>query len=171
MTVLFLDFDGVLHPEVVSSSQPLLCQLPLLEVVLQDCLAVEVVISSTWRLRWPDPAEATRQMRQYFSADIAARVVGVTPQHRDLDPASAPDGLDLYLRHWECEAWLRAHRPPGTPWIALDDRAYWFRPFCPNLLALDPRVAFTLAHADELRQRLKRLAGPAHNKPSSGGRP
>lgn len=157
MTVLFLDFDGVLHPEVISSKEPLLCRLALLETILRVYLAVEVVISSTWRLRWPDQEEATRQMRQYFSEDIAQRVVGVTPNHRNLDRTKVPNGLDLFPRHWECEAWIRANRPPGTPWIALDDRAYWFRPFCPNLLALDRLEAFTPNHADELRRRLERL--------------
>jgi len=47
--ILFLDFDGVLHPEFSHESRHFCC-LPVLEQVvrqLQDC---EVVISSTWRV-------------------------------------------------------------------------------------------------------------------------
>lgn len=155
--IIFLDFDGVLHPENVKSQEPLLCRLPLLEEVLREFPRAEIVISSTWRLRWQDPEVATQEMRKHFSADIAPRVTGVTPNCLDLDWRAAPDGLSLYPRHWECETWLRAHRPPGTPWVAMDDRAYWFRPFCKNLMVVDRDTGFVAANKQELRERLHRL--------------
>ncbi|WP_342133673.1 HAD domain-containing protein, partial [Hydrogenophaga sp. OTU3427] len=71
--ILFLDFDGVLHPEFSHESRHFCC-LPVLEQVvrqLQDC---EVVISSTWRLDFP-----LDRLREKFSSDLAARVVGATP--------------------------------------------------------------------------------------------
>ncbi|MBH2018491.1 MAG: hypothetical protein I8H91_02780 [Burkholderiales bacterium] len=153
--IVFLDFDGVLHPESVERKDELLCRLPLVEGVLREFAQARVVISSTWRLNWRDPSVSTLEMRKYFSPDMATRVVGVTPSHLDLDYRAAPGGLSLWKRQWECETWLCAHRPPGTPWLALDDRAGWFRPLCPNLMELDSLVAFTPGHCDEFRARLK----------------
>jgi hypothetical protein len=155
--IIFLDFDGVLHPENVKSQEPLLCRLPLVEEVLREFPQVQIVISSTWRLRWQDPEVAGQEMCKHFSADIALRVTGVTPTCLGLDWRAAPDGLFLYPRQWECETWLRAHRPPGTPWLALDDRAYWFRPFCKSLMIVNRDTGFVAANAEELRERLRRL--------------
>lgn len=153
--ILFLDFDGVLHPENLNSRQSLLCHLPLLEVVLREFPQVEVVISSTWRLKWLDPYLATTELRKHFSPDIAQRVVGVNPHYAHLDPNATPDSLFAYPRHREIVAWLRANRPPGTTWVALDDRAYWFKPFLGNLLETDPETGLTVRDLDELRRRFK----------------
>lgn len=157
--IVFLDFDGVLHPESVDSKNLLLCRLPLVEEVLREFPQVDIVISSTWRLDWSDPSVATVEMRKHFSPDIAQRVVGVTPHHRDLDWKQAPDGLHLWTRQWECEMWLRANRPPGTLWLALDDRPYWFRPFSKNLMEFERNTAFTPDHQDEFRARLQSMHG------------
>lgn len=155
--IVFLDFDSVLHPENVKRQEPLLSRLPLVEEVLREFPQVQIVISSTWRLRWRHPEVAAQEMRKYFSADIAPRVMGVTPSCLDLDWRTAPDGLYLYPRHRECETWLRAHRPPGTPWLAIDDRAYGFRPFCKNLMIIDCDTGFVAANGQELRERLSCL--------------
>lgn len=155
--IVFLDFDGVVHPEltpeIATSRAELFCCLPLIEDVLREFPPAEIVISSTWRLKW-NQAVSIVELRKHFSEDIAARVIGVTPNYKDLDPKQAPDGLDSFPRQWECEMWLRAHRPAGTPWLALDDRAYLFRPFCKNLMALDHNIAFTSDRQPELRARL-----------------
>jgi hypothetical protein len=153
--ILFLDFDGVLHAEILSSRQPLLSQLPLLETVLREFPVVEVVISSTWRLKWADQSVATNELRKHFSPDIAPRVIDVTPHHIRLDSKLAPDGLYLYHRHWEIETWLRVHRPPGTPWVAVDDREYLFRPFLNNLVKVNPATGLTAEDLQELRRRIK----------------
>jgi len=155
--ILFLDFDGVLHPEEAFIDEPLLTRLPLVEDVLREFPSVEIVISSAWRLRWKDAKVAARRLRRHFSDNIATRVVGVTPNFINLDPQAALDGVQYYQRHWECDVWMRTNRPAGTPWMALDDRAYWFRPLCPNLMALEADVAFTAGHIDEFRRRLKGL--------------
>ena len=155
--IVFLDFDGVLHPEltpeIATSGAYLFCRLPLIENVLREFPRVEIVISSTWRLKW-NQTVAIVELRKHFSSDIAGRVIGVNPNYIDLDREKAPDGLDSFHRQWECEMWLRAHRPAGTPWLALDDRAYMFRPFCKNLMALDRKIAFTADNQIELRARL-----------------
>lgn len=155
--VLFLDFDGVLHPEFLKDENELLSRLPLIESVLREYPPVEIVISSAWRLKYSDPNAALSALRQHFAPDIATRVVDVTPYHRKLNDSDAPDGLYAYSRHWECEAWVRTHRPPGTRWMAMDDRAYLFKPFTKNLMAFDDWIAFTKAHQDPLRAYLTAL--------------
>jgi len=54
---------------------------------------------------------------------------------------------------------MKANRPWSTPWLAIDDRAHWFMPDCPNLLLLDSLEAFTDEHQAPLRAMLQeRLA-------------
>ena len=152
--ILFLDFDGVLHPEPCTKKE-LFQSLHLVEAILRDFPRVEIVVSSAWRLDYKYEHECVPQMRKHFSSDIAPRVIGVTPDHRYDDGDKAPAGLGAFQRHWECDAWLRAHRPPGTPWLALDDREWWFEPSCPNLMEFDCTIGFTEEHSDELRRRLR----------------
>ena len=152
--IIFLDFDGVLHPEDTDIKADLLSRLPLVEEVLREFPSAEIVVSSAWRLNWPNQTLATLELRRHFAEDIAPRVIGVTPNFIHLDRQKAPDGVYLYRRQWECEMWMPAHRPPGTPWVALDDRAYWFRPFCEQLMELERNTAFTPEHQLEFRARL-----------------
>lgn len=149
--IVFLDFDGVLHPEPCADDE-LFCHLPSIEEVLREYPHVLVVISSAWRLAYRH--RAISRLRKYFSQDIARRIVGMTPDYRRADETLAPKGLGLLLRQLECIGWLRAHRPPGTPWIAIDDRDYLFQPYCKNLILCDSAIGFTAAHAGELRARL-----------------
>ena len=157
--IVFLDFDGVLHPEDTDIKADLLSRLPLVEEVLREFPSAEIVISSAWRLNWPHQTLATLELRRHFAEDIAPRVIGVTPNFIHLDRRNAPDGLYLYRRQWECEMWMRAHRPPCTPWMALDDRAYWFRPFSEHLMEFERNTAFTPEHQPEFRARLKAMQG------------
>ena len=155
--VVFLDFDGVVHPEGLQDSSQLFCRLPLIEEVLREFQIVEIVISSAWRLEYREPVQAVIELRAHFSADIAPRVVGVTPHHAKMDDHDSPDGLSRFTRHWECEAWMRANRLPGARWMAMDDRNYMFRPFTAHLMAFDRLVAFTPDHQDPLRAYLVAL--------------
>ncbi|MFZ3000646.1 MAG: HAD domain-containing protein [Undibacterium umbellatum] len=50
--ILFLDFDGVLHPEPCYDKTQLFSCLPRLEAILRDFPTVQIVISSTWRKNW-----------------------------------------------------------------------------------------------------------------------
>jgi hypothetical protein len=154
--ILFLDFDGVLHPEPCYSDEAF-CRLPLIESILRDFANVQIVVSSSWRLDWKDPVESTAQMRKHFAPDIALRVIGVTPDHRYLERSTAPQGLGEYPREWECARWLRQHRTKGVPWLALDDRAWWFTPNSPHVMIVDCDSGFTADNETELRQRLHDL--------------
>lgn len=76
--ILFLDFDGVLHP----FHRPLgtFVLLSYFEDVLRDFPAVNIVISSTWREEYSLP-----QLQKFFSEDIARRIIDVTPSWQDLN--------------------------------------------------------------------------------------
>ncbi len=125
--ILFLDFDGVLHPDPPHSAAPLLCREPLLKTCLERHPKVSVVISSTWRLK-RSLAELQAMFPQWGD-----RIVGVTPD--------IPN--EIYQRQYECESWMRDNSDPWTPWIALDDRAWNFRPFEKRLVLIDRKIGLT----------------------------
>lgn len=108
-TILFLDFDGVLHPAGGISPARRFERLPLLEALLfePDCAHVEIVISSTWREAMP-----LARLRGLFPESLRGRVVDGTPQLDDPDVE--------HPRYREIRAWL--NRNPGiAAWAALDD--------------------------------------------------
>lgn len=152
--VLFLDFDGVLHPEIALVKDAL-SRLPLVEEILRGFPSVEIVVSSAWRLDWPEEAEAVANLRSHFSPDIAPRVIGVTPDFRYREKHGI--GRDFFLREYECLTWLKSNRPAGTPWLALDDRHWWFSPDCPHLMTVDCDDGFMPSDAHEFRQHLTRI--------------
>lgn len=125
--ILFLDFDGVLHPDPPSSSAPLMCRAPLLKAWLEQHRQVGVVISSTWRLKRSIP-----ELQAVFP-QWGDRIIGVAP--------NIPQ--ESYQRQHECESWMRVNADPWTPWVALDDRLWNFRPFEKRLVLTDRTTGLT----------------------------
>lgn len=152
--ILFLDFDGVMHPE--SCRKPsFFCQLPLIEEVLRAQPQVEVVISSTWRYDHTLP-----ELRAFFSPDIRSLIIGVTPSVAPTDHEGwIPTHLLQHHREWECRKWLRQHRPVDTPWLAVDDVSEWFLPDCENLLVTCSELGFQPAQASILHVMLEARTG------------
>ena len=113
-TILFLDFDGVLHPTGVDDLKQPFCRLPLLEAMLREprYAAVEIVVSSTWREVYSLP-----RLRSVFAPDMRNRVVDITPT---LDDYDGP-----YARCLEIKAWLALH-PEVERYVALDDMVSGF---------------------------------------------
>ena len=78
--ILFLDFDGVLHPEGeghLPNDGTDFCFLPRLEELLREFPHVRIVISSSWRERLAYPT-----LLKPFSEDIRARIIGTTPPRK-----------------------------------------------------------------------------------------
>jgi hypothetical protein len=73
--LLFLDFDGVLHPANTTDPARLLCRQPLLDGVLRRAPDVEIVVSSTWR-----ETRTLAQLQALFTDAIARRIVSATPR-------------------------------------------------------------------------------------------
>lgn len=147
--ILFLDFDGVLHPDPPNGSQ-LFNRAHIVEGLLREFPSVAVVISSTWRR-----SRSIASMRSFFSTDICHRIIGRTPIA--LATSGLPTELEAYPRHLQCVAWLRRHRP-RSDWVAIDDRPYLFKPFCKNLYITDATTGLTDRDGERLREQL-RLVG------------
>ncbi len=142
--ILFLDFDGVLHPD--GFRYPVkdfryFNLLPKLESLLRLYPHVRIVVSSLWRLRMGLP-----ELREIFSPDIRDRVVDTTPLPLRYDDAI----YILDFREREIVRWLEANGGIDQPWVALDD--------APFLRHLDRLVACnSVVGFDDTAERALRL--------------
>jgi HAD domain in Swiss Army Knife RNA repair proteins len=144
--ILFLDFDGVLHPE--SWDAELFCRTPILWDILRACPHVSVVFSTAWRETHPVKQLVSLTTRN-GGEGLKHRFVGLTPQ---LDSNSIPS--DLGCRETECFEWLKQNGHGKTPWLALDDIDYLFSPSSPNLYLTDYRHGLTELDAHEVIEKL-----------------
>ena len=140
--ILFVDFDGVAHAKDCDREQHF-CKLPLLESLLREpgCGHADVVVSSTWR-----HAHSLHRLRQFFSADIRPRIVGVTPFLEEGE----------FLRYREFIAGVRRYRA-GTKWVAVDDdRAQFPRHVWHRVVMPDSAVGLTPHEINALRALIAR---------------
>ncbi|MDZ7865947.1 HAD domain-containing protein [Acidovorax sp.] len=149
MPTLLLDFDEVLHPEFCHESTHFCC-LPYFEEAVRLAPEVEIVIASTWRHQ-----HRLEDLARRFSADVSQRVIGVTPHFPALD--DVPQTLLSFEREAECNARLRANGRVASPWLALDDRSWLYRPFNRALFSVNGKTGLTAQASGELLQRLLTL--------------
>lgn len=154
MTILFLDFDGVLHPDPCRDSARLFEHAPRLAAALAPFADLAIVLSTAWRTHHDAAALAA-----HLPSALRARVLGVTRCFHAIErrPALVP-----YRRQAECQHWIDSERP-GADWLALDDRSTEFEPYCDRLIAtrsdtgLDDaalnRLRFALVRAVQARAR------------------
>lgn len=134
--VLFIDFDGVFHPEGTPPCDEFqfvdgFCEV--LRTFDPDGL-IPIVVSSMWRF-----SETIEQLRAHFPSDVSRQIVGVTP---DLTPAKPIHAVNAWgdgtlapirgQRQREIEHWM-AENVPGGRWMAIDDRDNLFEADCANL--------------------------------------
>lgn len=148
--ILFLDFDGVLHP-IPCKDKDLLCFIPRLEGVLRDYPEVQIVISSLWRA-----SHDLDGLRAYFSKDIQPRIIGMTPFTET--PAYAPDSEFILgvVRHTEILMWIEQNQYGGS-WLAIDDAWKEFPDPCMQLVRCETEIGFDADKEIELRFRLDRM--------------
>lgn len=144
--ILFLDFDGVMHPEFCHESKHFVHR-DNFETVLRAAPHVELVISSTWRHK-----RSLDELKLLFTADVAARIIGTTPHYAQLE--DVPDALVGYEREAECKNWLRQHGRTTQEWLAVDDRSWNFRPFNPHVFLVDGDVGLDADAAAKLASRI-----------------
>lgn len=144
--ILFLDFDGVMHPEFCNESKHFVHR-DTFETVMRSAPQVELVISSTWRQK-----RSLDVLKTLFSHDVASRIIGTTPLYAQLE--DVPDTLQGYEREAECRDWLRQHGRAAQEWLALDDRSWNFRPFNRNVFLVDGSVGLCPNTAQTLLERL-----------------
>ena len=139
--IVFLDFDGVLHP--FHRPDGVFTLLPDFERVMRDFTDVDIVISSTWR-----EAHTLEELRGLVSPDIALRIIDVTPIINDYTRPA--------IREAEILAWLHAAGRQEESWVAIDDMGWYFSEPCSNLILVDPETGFSSMTEQELRRRLSR---------------
>jgi len=134
--VLFVDFDGVLHPTTHGSN--LLSQLPLLESAIEshDCA---LVISSSWRFHLE-----IDDLKKHFSSSVRNKIVGVTGEAY----------IGAYARFHEINAYVDLHGV--SDWRALDDSYWEFPDKCPNLIRCNPNTGVTVSELEKLSVWLSR---------------
>ena len=134
--ILFLDFDGVLHPSSGVDSG-FLCRAPDLEEALSGH-DLRIVVSSSWRFHM-EMAEILGML----PPGLAQRVLGATGEAH----------IGRWPRFHEIRAWVQVNEP-SAHWRALDDARLEFPSPCPELIACDPRTGFGVEQAGELRRWL-----------------
>jgi len=125
---VFLDIDGVLVKEDITPIEDIalleadygkfdpIC-LQEFEKVIRQHPEIKIVISSAWR-----EVFSLEEIKSRFSNDIAARIVGVTPQAQF---------VKKFFRHQEILDYLNENNATEEPWIVVDDFAEHFPPGIP----------------------------------------
>ncbi|WBY02094.1 HAD domain-containing protein [Ramlibacter tataouinensis] len=133
--VLYLDFDGVLHPATCEPHQRFSRAASLAQALAP--FACELVISSSWRFAEPLPG-----LLRLLPAELARRVTGCT-------------GEAVLGRHArEREILAHACGPDGAAdWRALDDSSGEFSDHT-RLVACDPDTGFNAEQARRLAEWL-----------------
>ncbi len=163
--ILFLDFDGVLHPDEVyrypgkgivlktaclpveCENLELFCYMPALEKVLADFPLVKIVLSTSWVKEIGFDRTSKR-----LSPALRERVIGATFHSRHTPDWNRMTRYSQIVEHVE-----RHHL--GRRWIAVDDDdCGWPRSMSDRLVATDvyEGIAAPAALAD-LRAKLERL--------------
>ncbi len=146
--VLFLDFDGVLHPRTGGASQ--FSRLPLLVPLFDAHPDLRIVVSSDWRLAFP-PEDLFE-----FLDILRDRVIGVTPEILSRDVARFP-GDPLVPKYRQREIlWFLYNHPEVRNWLVLDDIPDLFEENFreSSVLITDPYTGLTEADIDAIQHRL-----------------
>ena len=140
--ILFLDFDGVLHPVGKrTGGETNFANLLLLEEWLRANKHVNVVISSSWRA-----VMDLEVLQHIFSEDLRSRIIDACPEiAREPEPE--------FWRHAEIMAWINLNHYSGQ-WLALDDAGYEFPPEFPQLVVCDREIGIDESIIKELTTRM-----------------
>ena len=132
---LFLDFDGVLHPNNASPSE-WFCRMPLLEAAV-GTQVIQIVVSSSWRFH-----HAKGELIKHFPPKLRSQIVGVT----------GPPVIGKHARWNEILTYVKLHHIRN--WRALDDSHFEFPHPCDQLIACDGAHGLKQKQQDELEDWL-----------------
>ena len=124
--IIFLDFDGVLHPFPTRGADNLFSSLPVLWKLLDTLPEASVVITSSWREQ-NDLRTLTDLITANGGEHYRDRIIGVTPV------AVSPDVILQGERQDEIEAWISANTFGSVRYVILDDIPDFFHPGCTQL--------------------------------------
>ncbi len=127
--VLFLDFDGVLHPLGCRPHEEFCYVKNFVDAVrlVDPQHKTPIVISSLWRHN-----SGLVELRTQFPTDIASQIVGVTPFKTAHEVSQIADwsiygGVESLQKHRQREIsqWMHECAPDGN-WLAIDDQPSYF---------------------------------------------
>jgi hypothetical protein len=134
--LLFLDFDGVLHPNFSLEREYFSRMRYLLDALDGVAGDVEIIISSSWRFHWAEDV-----LLEKLPKSLAQLVTGFTPM---VEPGR-------HQRYREIQKYISS-RSGQLEWRAPDDAVNEFPEGCCELIACDGRIGF-----DELSSAWLRL--------------
>ena len=137
--ILFLDFDGVLHP-LNSKRENLFCNVHYLEQSLEGA-SCKIVITSNWRL-----THSIDAMRELLPKKIGELLIGAT------DIATGVN----HQRFVEIQNYLNTHIDSNpVDWRAIDDTSQDFPNECKNLICCDSHSGRGSAEEIQITRWLK----------------
>lgn len=144
--ILFLDFDGVLHPN--REDAIFFCCLPLLWQLLREHPEIRVVFSTSWRFQ-RSLADLRTCVCTGGGEDLVQRFIGSTPAlYHPTEAAS---------REQDCRAWLAQAGLTETPWLALDDMPGLFSRDTPHLYAVNADQGLMQSDIEPITRQLASL--------------
>ena len=133
--LLFLDFDGVLHPIQLTGESPFNRAHLLEEVLVGQELGI--VISSSWRF-----THNLEKLRKLLPGSISNQIIGVT-------------GSPVIGKHPRFNEIANYMNNNGlSDWRALDDSYWEFPSPCLELVKCNPNTGITDKQAKEIKQWL-----------------
>ena len=149
-TILFVDFDGVCHPDLYTVE---FGKAKHLWSILRACPQVECVLSTSWREHY-----TFERMVEFVTfgggEDLEHRFIGATPSL--LREKNAYYGKPVYAREAECRAWILGNNRQLRHWLAIDDIADWFSPAPnPHFYWVNPKSGLTEEDARVIIEMMK----------------
>jgi hypothetical protein len=135
--LLFLEFEGVLHPK--KGVLPPFCRLPLLLDAIGDT-PCQIIITSDWRFHY-----TLTELKDFFPAPFRHRILGAL--------GNTEGGRQTKYR--AIKRLLEALGLELMPWRALDSAYFDYPRKSPHLIFCHPDQGLSSKEADDLRHWLQ----------------
>lgn len=137
--LIFLDFDGVLHPVDAShDSQRFRPESIALVNRIADYVDARIVLSTAWRMDGD-----VEKYNRWFKG----RVIGATP----INPLNIGE---KHPRYQEILRYLKENKFEQVPWVAIDDKASHFPSHCPAFIT-DGQKCLTEGNAGVIMHQMR----------------
>lgn len=146
--ILFLDFDGVLHPATADSDRDFFSNNHLLFNIMRGLPDASVVFSTSWKVG-RNLEELTRLATRNGGESLANRFIGITP---NLEPEGLQGRRDVEIR-----SWIEANRH-GGPWLAIDDMPEMFWGDTTNLYVVNFRTGLIESDVSNIIRIVKHIS-------------
>lgn len=162
--ILFLDFDGVMHPDCVFrnrvtnepeiqspvKAEQLFMFAPVLVDLLKPHPDVKIVLSTNWV-----PVYGISKALSYLPVELAGKVIGATyGEHSSL---STQKFVTFFTRYEQILLEVQRRKLNDDQWIAIDDdRRGWGKPHSENLIECSSQFGLS---EDRVQQEFREKMG------------